>query len=178
MATETKPSATSAEIKLTPESIQSITAPQDLQRIHQALSQEMSILQTSAMKLKEAQDRFALATNALDNLLDQFPKILSKKEVYDEKMLEMMIPVTASLYYKGRLMPRDNVRVDIGTGVYLDKSLDNAKTYYTGKIEMLGEQGKLLEARAKQLIPVIQSVEARAAELTPQAKQQEKEHEQ
>lgn len=45
--------------------------------------------------------------------------------------------MTESLYVPAKLTNIDSVIVDVGTGYYAEKSIDQAKSYYKGKIEFL-----------------------------------------
>lgn len=57
----------------------------------------------------------------------------------------ILVPLTSSLYVPGTLADTEHVIVDVGTGFYVEKSTDDAVTFYNGKIEELGKNIKDLE---------------------------------
>ena len=50
------------------------------------------------------------------------------------------------MYCNGKLNNTDKVLVDVGTGYYVEKSLEAAKTFYKGKIEFLKQQLESLQS--------------------------------
>lgn len=57
----------------------------------------------------------------------------------------LLVPLTSSLYVPGKLASTSHVLVDVGTGFYVEKSTDDALTFYNGKIEELAGNIKELE---------------------------------
>lgn len=53
--------------------------------------------------------------------------------------------MTSSLYVPGKLASTKHVLVDVGTGFYVEKTTDDAITFYNGKIEELAGNIKELE---------------------------------
>jgi prefoldin alpha subunit len=45
-----------------------------------------------------------------------------------------MVPITASLYVKGKLATADNVLVDVGTGYFVEKPVPDADDYLKRKV--------------------------------------------
>jgi prefoldin alpha subunit len=82
---------------------------------------------------------------------------------------KMLVPLTASLYVPGTLDEADKVLVDIGTGYFIEKTMDDGKDYCQRKINLLksnfdqlfevaakkksvaDEAGMVLQAKVKQL---------------------------
>lgn len=52
----------------------------------------------------------------------------------------MLVPLTGSMYVSGKLADPRNVLVDIGTGYYVQKSVEDAKDYFKRKVEYVTEQ--------------------------------------
>jgi prefoldin alpha subunit len=48
----------------------------------------------------------------------------------------IMVPITASLYVKGKLATADNVLVDVGTGYFVEKSVPDADDYLKRKVRI------------------------------------------
>ena len=51
-----------------------------------------------------------------------------------------MVPMTSSLYVAGYLDDTSTLLVDIGTGYFVEKSLQESKEYFARKIAYVGEQ--------------------------------------
>lgn len=57
---------------------------------------------------------------------------------------EVLVPLTASLYLPGKISERNSVLVDVGTGYYVEKSLEQAQTFYSNKVKFVEtNMGKL-----------------------------------
>lgn len=53
---------------------------------------------------------------------------------------EVLVPLTGSMYVTGKLVDTNNVLVDIGTGYYAAKSMDDAKEYFIRRMDYVTEQ--------------------------------------
>lgn len=53
---------------------------------------------------------------------------------------EILVPLTGSMYVTGKLADANNVIVDIGTGYYAEKKIEDAKDYFKRKVEYVTEQ--------------------------------------
>jgi prefoldin subunit 5 len=51
----------------------------------------------------------------------------------------ILVPLTSSLYVPGKLADTEKVLVDVGAGFYVEKSIVEAKSFYEGKIELVGK---------------------------------------
>ena len=49
------------------------------------------------------------------------------------------------MYVPGQLADAEHVLVDVGTGYFVEKTAEDAQTFYSGKIEELGKNIKDLE---------------------------------
>ena len=101
---------------------------QQLDQIKRDIDQEISVFTESINQLKIAQQKFS---DSLDNL-----DIITVKN----EGKELMVPMTSSMYVPGILDETSSVLVDIGTGYYVEKSVENGKKYFRGKIEFVGKQ--------------------------------------
>ncbi|KAL0233289.1 hypothetical protein GEMRC1_012034 [Eukaryota sp. GEM-RC1] len=106
--------------------------PQALQSIAKQTEQELSILRSSIVQLRSAQGRFKQSRDSLDQV--------SSTPVGSE----MLIPLTESLYVPGVARENEHVLVELGTGFFSEKSVPQAKEYFSRKI-------KYLEGRIKEL---------------------------
>lgn len=101
---------------------------QQLDQLKNQLTKELEVLQESLTRLKMVQQSFAQSEQSLDQL----------KPVEANK--EILVPLTGSLYVPGKLISNSKVLVDIGTGYYVNKSVDDAKKYFDKKVQFLAKQ--------------------------------------
>lgn len=113
-----------------------LSLPQ-LDQLRGQLTNEINVLQDSLIRLKSVQQSFMSSETSLDQL----------KPIDTNK--EILVPLTGCLYVPGRLVPNEKVLVDIGTGYYAHKSIDEAKKYFEKKIQFLTKQ-------MEQLQPILQ----------------------
>ncbi|CDS12041.1 hypothetical protein LRAMOSA04236 [Lichtheimia ramosa] len=93
-----------------------------LQQVKTQLEEELSHLTQSYGKLRGAQARFSDCADSVESL---------KSEKADDKTI--LVPLTSSLYVPGKLSDVEKVIVDVGTGYYVEKSLDGATSFYKTK---------------------------------------------
>lgn len=111
---------------------------QQLDQFKTQLTQDINVLQESLSRLKMVQQSFVSSEQSLDQL----------KPV--EKNKEILVPLTGSLYVPGKLVSNDKVLVDIGTGYYVNKSVEEAKKYFDKKIQFLTKQMEQLQPLLQQ----------------------------
>ncbi|KAL6443939.1 hypothetical protein ACFW04_001728 [Cataglyphis niger] len=101
---------------------------QQLTMFKQQLDKELEVFQDSLHTLKIAQSRFQESGACLE-------KITVAAEGN-----EILVPLTGSMYVTGKLAEANNVIVDVGTGYYAKKSVDDAKDYFKRKVDYVTEQ--------------------------------------
>lgn len=111
---------------------------QQLDQLKSQFTQELNVLQESIQRLKIVQQSFVSSETSLDQLKDI------------EKNKEIFVPLTGSLYVAGRLIAQEKVLVDIGTGYYVNKSIDDARDYFEKKIQFISKQMEQLQPVIKQ----------------------------
>ncbi|KAI9224056.1 Prefoldin [Blastocladiella britannica] len=104
--------------------LENIPLPQ-LQAIQQQLTEEVQHLTNSFTQLKQAQAKFMDCLASLDAI---------KPENEGNTVL---IPLTNSLYVPGKLATPGRVIVDVGTGYFVDKKVEDAKSFYQRKIDYI-----------------------------------------
>lgn len=57
----------------------------------------------------------------------------------------ILVPLTNSLYVRGKLASASHVIVDVGTGFYVEKDIKSATDFYTNKVNEVGSNIKELE---------------------------------
>ncbi|KTW26954.1 prefoldin, alpha subunit [Pneumocystis carinii B80] len=106
--------------------LKSLTIPQ-LDEIRKQIELELNYFTNSFSKLKQAQFKFKECKKLVNTLL--------KKENNNK---EILIPLTTSLYVSGFLVSEpEKVMVDIGTGYYVEKTIDGAIKFYDERIKYL-----------------------------------------
>ena len=126
-------------------------------------------------QLRAASARYNASKQAIASL---------KKTNESKEEREIMVPLTASLYVPGKMKPEANkkVMIELGTGFYAEKSLDDAIAFVDRKISLIQQnsdnvmkviqgtkknvdnitltmQGKLIEIRARQEGRKVQAAE-------------------
>eukprot|EP01126_Amoeba_proteus_P021019 TRINITY_DN2132_c0_g1_i19.p1 TRINITY_DN2132_c0_g1~~TRINITY_DN2132_c0_g1_i19.p1 ORF type:complete len:169 (+),score=44.24 TRINITY_DN2132_c0_g1_i19:77-583(+) len=117
---------------------------EQLGMIIKQLEEEIQILQTSFSQLKSARSAYTDTVEALESVT---PKHKGK---------QLFVPITSSLYVRGRLSQVDTVLVDIGTGYFVQKTGQEAKEYTHRKVKELDERSgqiqKALETKRQNLV--------------------------
>ena len=98
-----------------------------LDQIKKELDQEITIFTESVNQLKVAQQKF---NDSLDHV----------SRITENEGKELMVPMTSSMYVPGSLDDTSSVIVDIGTGYFTEKTVEESKAYFRRKIEFVGKQ--------------------------------------
>ncbi|KAJ6288922.1 hypothetical protein OIU76_024826 [Salix suchowensis] len=132
---------------------------EQLKGIKEQTDLEVNLLHDSLNNIKTATGRLEVAATSLKDL---------SLRPQGKKML---VPLTASLYVPGTLDDADRVLVDIGTGYFVEKTMNEGKDYCESKINLLkcnfdqlievatkkktvaDEAGAILQAKLRQLAP-------------------------
>ncbi|KAG5274409.1 hypothetical protein AALO_G00135830 [Alosa alosa] len=104
-----------------------LSLPQ-LEQLKNQLEQETEFLTSSIGQLKVVQTKYVEAKESLN--------ILNKSN----EGKELLVPLTSSMYVPGTLNDVDNVLVDVGTGYYVEKNVDDTKNFFKRKIDFLTKQ--------------------------------------
>lgn len=106
-------------------------APPTLEQINSIrvqLDRDIQVLSATLSQLKENGDHLSENIVSLENL----------KELPEGS--QVMVPLSTSMFIKAKLKDNKNVMLDIGTGYYVDKSIDDAEDYFRRKIKTIQEQ--------------------------------------
>ncbi|KAI9669933.1 MAG: subunit of tubulin prefoldin [Alyxoria varia] len=112
----------------------STLSAQQILQVKKQLDEEMEHLNNSFTQLKGAQTRFAECAKSIET---------GVKGV--EEGAPVLVPLTTSLYVPGKLASREKVVVDVGTGFYVEKTVDDAMGFYAEKQKDIGKNMKDLE---------------------------------
>ncbi|TKX23924.1 putative prefoldin subunit 5 [Elsinoe australis] len=118
-----------------------------LQQIQKQLSSEVNHLTNSYSSLRTAQSKFrdcitSINTGVRSPTSSGASTSLSSLQKQQKSLL---VPLTTSLYVPGTLADPEKVLVDVGTGFYVEKGVDDAVRFYEAKVKELGESVKGLE---------------------------------
>ena len=61
----------------------------------------------------------------------------------------MLVPITSSLFVPGETAPLDNVLVDVGTGYWIEKSVDDAEAFLQRKMALIEQQANNVQNAAQ-----------------------------
>jgi len=104
-----------------------LSLPQ-LEGLKSQLDNEIEFLTSSIGQLKVVQTKYVEAKDNLNVLV----KANEGKEV--------LVPLTSSMYVPGTLNDVDHVLVDVGTGYYVEKNVEESKKFFKRKIDFLTKQ--------------------------------------
>nr|XP_020448621.1 prefoldin subunit 5 [Monopterus albus] len=104
-----------------------LSLPQ-LEGLKTQLDQEIEFLTSSIGQLKVAQTKYVEAKDSLN--------VLNK----NNKGKELLVPLTSSMYVPGTLNDVEHVLVDVGTGYYVEKNVEDSKAFFKRKIDFLTKQ--------------------------------------
>ncbi|EAW22798.1 prefoldin subunit 5 [Aspergillus fischeri NRRL 181] len=128
--------------------IASLSVPQ-LRALQTRLTSELEHLTTSHQKLRAAQSRFRDCVRSInDGVVGSEKKGTAGKD-------DILVPLTSSLYVRGKLADREKVLVDVGTGFYVEKTAPKAIEFYEEKVKGLEtncvELEKIVQTKSAQL---------------------------
>ncbi|XP_016371457.1 prefoldin subunit 5 [Onychostoma macrolepis] len=104
-----------------------LSLPQ-LEGLKTQLDQETEFLSSSIGQLKVVQTKYVEAKDSLN--------VLNKSN----EGKELLVPLTSSMYVPGKLNDVDHVLVDVGTGYFVEKNVEDGKEFFKRKIDFLTKQ--------------------------------------
>ncbi|KAL6457972.1 hypothetical protein MHYP_G00332020 [Metynnis hypsauchen] len=104
-----------------------LSLPQ-LEGLKTQLEQETEFLSSSIAQLKVVQTKYVEAKDSLGVL----------KKSNEGK--ELLVPLTSSMYVPGTLNDVEHVLVDVGTGYFVEKNVEDSKEFFKRKIDFLTKQ--------------------------------------
>ncbi|EPS70974.1 hypothetical protein M569_03786, partial [Genlisea aurea] len=111
---------------------------EQLKALKEQADLEVNLLQDSLNNIRTATVRLELASTALNDLSLR------------PKGMKMLVPLTASLYVLGALDDAEKVLIDVGTGYFIEKTMEEGKDYCARKTSLLkSNYDQLFEVAAK-----------------------------
>ncbi|EEA20397.1 subunit of tubulin prefoldin [Talaromyces marneffei ATCC 18224] len=135
---------TSGEVPPGAVDVTTLSVPQ-LRSLQTRLNSELEQLTNSHAKLRAAQSKFRDCVRTIND------GVVGKKTPQPQSAdnNSILVPLTSSLYVKGKLADREKVIVDVGTGFYVEKTTTKAIEFYNKKV-------KELEANITDLEKIVQ----------------------
>lgn len=121
--------------------------PQQLMQVKQSTQQELLHLQSSYDALVMAQTKYKDCIQSVD-AIDAAPENDS-----------VMVPLTSSLYVPGKIR-KDNFKIDIGTGYFVEKDVAQSKEFFNKRIVKLTEDSAKLRELITEKLQIMQSIDA------------------
>ncbi|AMD21509.1 HER231Cp [Eremothecium sinecaudum] len=120
---------------------------QQLAQVKQQFDQELQHFHQSLQALNMARNKFRDCISHI--------KLVSQPENENQ---ELLVPLSASLYAKGKVVDHDKFMVDVGTGYYVEKNAKDAIEFYQKKVEQLttesGQIQKIIEEKTQSSIAI------------------------
>lgn len=101
---------------------------QQLNQLKAQLDQELNVFQDSLETLKVAQTKLQESGECLQKLTSE------------TEGSAILVPLSASMYVPGKIADAEHVIVDVGTGYYVKKTIDDGKSYFKRKVDFVTEQ--------------------------------------
>ncbi|PFH35940.1 prefoldin, alpha subunit protein [Besnoitia besnoiti] len=86
-----------------------------------------------------------MASGRLQEARDALGKFADASDEAEDQQAEVLVPLTSSVYVKGRLVTRKKLLVDVGTGYLVEKNCEDAKKGLEKNVSMVNEQVTKLE---------------------------------
>ncbi|XP_067618392.1 probable prefoldin subunit 5 [Eurosta solidaginis] len=106
---------------------------EQLMQIRQEMEKEIGSIQDSLQTLYSCKTKYASSKEALESF---------QPEWQDRQIL---VPLTSSMYVPGRIKDLDNFVIDVGTGYYVEKNLEDSKDYFMRRVDYVQEQIEKIE---------------------------------
>ena len=102
-------------------------SPDQLKQVADQLAQESQRLTESFEGLQSAINKYNRSASTLKKFKDE------------SEGKEMLVPLTSSMYVRGSLEETSKILVDIGTGYYVEKSVEGGTDFCERKVVLLKE---------------------------------------
>merc|ERR1712187_255815 len=111
---------------------------QQLNMVKQQLEQDIKGLINNLEALREAEARFNASIETLKSL------------VPENEGKSMLVPLTSSLYIDGKMTNTSTVVVDVGTGYFIEMSVEKARSFCSRRTKMLSDNAAKVEKVLKE----------------------------
>ncbi|XP_027033612.1 prefoldin subunit 5-like [Tachysurus fulvidraco] len=122
-----------------------LSLPQ-LEGLKSQLDQETEFLSSSIAQLKVVQTKYVEAKDSLN--------ILRKSN----EGKELLVPLTSSMYVPGTLNDVEHVLINVGTGYFVEKNVEDGKDFFKRKIDFLTKQIEKIQPTLQEKYAMKQAV--------------------
>lgn len=104
-------------------------SPQDIQELHRTMLIEIDAVTQNQQQLRVAHTKYQQSLNSVRQLVPT-----------KEKTVETLVPLTSSMYMLGEVRQVEKVMVDVGTGYFVEKSLEDGIKFFESKLALVEDQ--------------------------------------
>jgi len=110
---------------------------EQLNSLKQSIEEEMQGLQGALQQLQVSRNKLTTSKASLERLHST------------EEGTPMLVPMTSSLYVPGETTTLETVLVDVGTGYFIEKSVDEARAFLDRKMVLIESQAQNVQSAAQ-----------------------------
>jgi len=133
----------------------------------QAILQEKSLqLMLLDQELRKIEEQYKFIDQNIANIELTKINLDEVKNLKEEK--DILASLAEGIFIKAKAEKGDKVLINVGKGVVLEKSIDEAKQILNAKIDELSMLKTILSSEAQKLLNEIKSIEEEVRELTGQ----------
>jgi len=110
---------------------------EQLNSLKQSIEEEMQGLQGALQQLQVSRNKLTTSKSSLERLHST------------EEGTPMLVPMTSSLYVPGETTTLETVLVDVGTGYFIEKSVDEARAFLDRKMALIESQAQNVQSAAQ-----------------------------
>jgi len=110
---------------------------EQLNSLKQSIEEEMQGLQGALQQLQVSRNKLTTSKASLERLHST------------EEGTPMLVPMTSSLYVPGETTTLETVLVDVGTGYFIEKSVDEARAFLDRKMALIESQAQNVQSAAQ-----------------------------
>jgi len=108
-----------------------------LNSLKQSIEEELQGLQGAIQQLQISRNKLTTAKGSIERLQGT------------PTGTKMLVPITSSLYVPGETADLDSVLVDVGTGYFIEKSVEQAQAFLTRKMGLIEGQAMNVQKAAQ-----------------------------
>ncbi|NP_001279198.1 prefoldin subunit 5 isoform X1 [Callorhinchus milii] len=119
---------------------------QQLEALRSQLEQETEFLTSSIQQLKMVQTKYVESKESLIKLNK------------DNAGKDVLVPLTSSMYVPGKLNDVEHVLIDVGTGYYVEKTVEEAREFFKRKVDFVTKQIEKIQPALQEKFTMKQAV--------------------
>ncbi|MEM5871561.1 MAG: prefoldin subunit alpha [Candidatus Aenigmatarchaeota archaeon] len=116
---------------------------------NEQLNEKYILYQILAQNLEALKQQLELVEEQIIEIKISLASINDLKEIKEEN--EILIPLGSGCFGKGKITEKSHFLVNIGSGIFVYKDLENAKTFLEERFKEIENAGKEIEGQAKKI---------------------------